>query len=84
MIKHKIIELKYKIITLRDKSKRRTAPTIELIEVGNYNNSGSNNPASDRNNNNPNNSNSNNSARPALILFQIIYFTEYIQRNIRY
>ena len=33
---------------------------------GNYNNSGSDNPASDRNNNNANNNNGNNSARATL------------------
>ena len=50
-----------------------------VIRGGNYNNSGSNNPASNRNNNNPDNNNDNIGFRVALILFQIIYFTEYIQ-----
>ena len=43
---------------------------IELIEAGNYNNSGSNNPACNRNNNDPTNSgNDNIGFRPALIFF---------------
>ena len=46
---------------------------------GNYNNNGSNNPASNRNNNDSDNSNNNIGFRPALILFQIICFKEYIQ-----
>ena len=47
---------------------------------GNFNNSGSENPVSNRNNNNPDNDDNNNIGfRPALILFQIIYFKEYIQ-----
>ena len=85
--KNKLKKLEKMVRTIKNKigiNQKANNTNNRVNRGGNYNNSGSNNPASDRNNNNPYNSNSNNSSRPALIFFQIICFTECIQRSIRY